>query len=67
MIIIDKGLSRWVANRNGLPTAFGECQLATSASSVGAGAAMSLGKKIRALTANKATRKTSTIKKGAMY
>jgi hypothetical protein len=47
--------------------AVGECQLAASTSSIGAGAAMSLGKKMRELTANRATKKTSTIRKGAMY
>jgi hypothetical protein len=45
----------------------GECQLTVLTFSIGAGAAISLGKKMRELTANKATKKTSTIKKGAMY
>ena len=36
-------------------------------SSIGAGAAISLGKKMRALTASNATTKTKTIRKGAIY
>jgi len=36
-------------------------------SSIGAGEAISEGKKIRALTATRATIKTSTTKNGAMY
>lgn len=41
--------------------------LAVSSSSIGAGASMSLGKKMRALTATNATKKTMTIKKGITY
>jgi hypothetical protein len=39
----------------------------TPVSSMGAGAAMSDGKKIRALTATRATINTKTTSKGAMY
>jgi hypothetical protein len=43
----------------------GDSTLAESTSSIGAGAAISEGKNIRELTANKATKKTNTIRNGA--
>lgn len=39
----------------------------TPTSSIGAGAAMSEGKKMRALTATKAKKNTNTASSGAMY
>jgi hypothetical protein len=47
--------------------AVGDCTLADSTFSIGAGAAISEGRKIRALTASSATKNTSTIRKGAIY
>ncbi len=43
------------------------CVAAAPTSSIGAGAAMSEGKNIRALTAAKATKNTSKIKNGVTY
>jgi hypothetical protein len=53
--------------RSATESDLGAIALAGVASSTGAGAAMSDGRKIRELTATSATRNTSTIKKGATY
>ncbi len=45
----------------------GACTLADSTSSIGAGAAISEGRKMRALTATSANKNTSKTKNGAMY